>query len=133
MLKAALVVCAMGLATAAMTSPSEKSQDTTASKSGARQPAAEDKTVWASTGDTCVVYDYRSLIRAGKKSQNYFAIEYKNHNGGSINRRYPVRKFKSAKQAFTQMMGDIQDDARANHCDGLEVFHPTSENDSSPM
>lgn len=88
---------------------------------------------WAVSGEVCVVYDFRPLLDQKKSGADFFALELKNHNGGSIENRYSVQKYKKAKDAFSAVLKDVAKYTETGRCDGLEVFYPQKENDSSPL
>jgi hypothetical protein len=88
---------------------------------------------WSPTRETCVFYDYRSMIEAGQSIDLYFAIEPQNYNGGSREFSYKRKDFKSAKEAYLKAFGDLNGLMQSGRCDAFSIFYPTAEKPDAPL
>lgn len=82
--------------------------------------------------ETCVIYDYRPLLTSGKKPRYIFALELKNHNGGEF-KEFVTSGSESPAKSLARLLNKIEGLVKTGVCDRLEVFLPSSENDSSKI
>jgi hypothetical protein len=97
--------------------------------------SAQSKEVlsWSELSETCIIYDYRPMIKNGEATELFFAIEPQNHNGGSIEKTYSRKKFKTAKTAYEAMLKDLIGFSKQKRCSSFSNFYPSKSKPESPM